>query len=236
MPQELFDQVEICLKEQLPFVLYRKPNNAELIGIFQSNDEVHYVKDFTETGFVFAPFNLNDNAILLKMDVVIKALYEQSEINDLNQNLSVAYNEIEKLRYFSEDISGNKYTIVANSASAILVDNNLVELSGVLANIVLSNKSTIYITSDSAKYNQITNNTNFFDNVKVIYEDNEVYSNNIDLNFEKNLIEIYGNVFYRNTSNKLYADKILLNLLTKNLKIIMKKKEDNILIISNYSK
>ena len=56
-------------------------------------------------------------------------------------------NEIEKLRYFSEDISGNKYTIVANSASAILVDNNLVELSGVLANIVLSNKSTIYITS-----------------------------------------------------------------------------------------
>ncbi|MEP3374552.1 MAG: chorismate-binding protein [Maribacter dokdonensis] len=101
MPQELFDQVEICLKEQLPFVLYRKPNNAELIGIFQSNDEVHYVKDFTETGFVFAPFNLNDNAILLKMDVVIKALYEQSEINDLNQNVSVAYNEIEKLRYLN---------------------------------------------------------------------------------------------------------------------------------------
>ncbi len=145
-------------------------------------------------------------------------------------------NEIEKLRYFSEDISGNKYTIKANSASAIIVDNNFVELSGVSANIVLSNKGTIYITSDSAKYNQITNNTNFFDNVKVVYEDNEVYSNYIDLSFDKNLIEIYGNVFYRNSSNKLYADKILLNLLTKNLKIIMKKKEDNILIISNYSK
>jgi lipopolysaccharide export system protein LptA len=145
-------------------------------------------------------------------------------------------NEIEKLRYFSEDITGNKYTIEANSASAMLVDSNLVELSGVLANIVLKSKGTIYITSDSAKYNQITNNTNFFDNVKVIYEDNEIYSNNIDLNFEKNLIEVYGNVFYKNPGNKLYADKILLNLLTKNLKIIMKKKEDNILIISNYSK
>ena len=49
-------------------------------------------------------------------------------------------------------------------------------------------------------------------------------------------IEIYGNVFYMNSNNKLYADKILLNILNKNLKIIMENEKDNILIINNYSK
>jgi hypothetical protein len=145
-------------------------------------------------------------------------------------------NIIEKLRYVSEDITGNKYTIIADSAVAGIQKSDLAELSGVTANIVLNDNSTIYITSDSAIYNQISNNTSFFGNVKVVFEDNEVYSNNIDLNFEKNLIEIYGNVFYMNSNNKLYADKILLNILNKNLKIIMENEKDNILIINNYSK
>ena len=145
-------------------------------------------------------------------------------------------NIIEKLRYVSEDITGNKYTIIADSAVAGIQKSDLAELSGVTANIVLNDNSTIYITSDSAIYNQISNNTSFFGNVKVVFEDNEVYSNNIDLNFEKNLIEIYGNVFYMSSDNKLYADKILLNMLNKNLNIIMENEKDNILIINNYSK
>ena len=145
-------------------------------------------------------------------------------------------NIIENLKYFSEDIAGNKYTIMADSAVAGIQKSDLAELSGVKANIVLDDNNTIYITSDSAIYNQISNNTSFFGNVKVVFEDNEVYSNNIDLNFEKNLIEIYGNVFYMNSDNKLYADKILLNMLNKNLNIIMENEKDNILIINNYSK
>ncbi|WP_282050249.1 chorismate-binding protein [Maribacter aquivivus] len=72
MVQELFDRAANCLKEQLPFVLYSKPNETELVGVFQNNDTIHKVNDFTETGFVFAPFDLNSDAILLKMDAVEK--------------------------------------------------------------------------------------------------------------------------------------------------------------------
>ena len=72
MMQELFNRAATCLKEQLPFVLYRKPNEIELTGVFQNNDEVHKIKDFTEKGFVFAPFNLKSDAILLKMDSIQK--------------------------------------------------------------------------------------------------------------------------------------------------------------------
>lgn len=44
---------------QQPFVVYRKPDEKRLVGYFQKNDHVYFVDDFTEKGFVFAPFKGN---------------------------------------------------------------------------------------------------------------------------------------------------------------------------------
>ncbi|HDZ03900.1 hypothetical protein LCGC14_0199260 [marine sediment metagenome] len=99
MMQELFNRAATCLKGQLPFVLYRKPNKNELIGVFQKNDEVHKIKDFTEKGFVFAPFDLNSGAILLKMDSIQKELVtieDNMVVKDIN---SIPLDVIEKARY-----------------------------------------------------------------------------------------------------------------------------------------
>ncbi|TDT44840.1 isochorismate synthase [Maribacter spongiicola] len=99
MVQELFERAENCLKEQLPFVLYSKPNDIELIGVFQNNDAVHKVKDFTETGFVFAPFDLSSNAIVLKMDAVEKVQLNRSHESVPIENNSLKNNSEEKSRY-----------------------------------------------------------------------------------------------------------------------------------------
>src|SRR5699024_3564859 len=52
------------LNHQLPFVMFLKPlesaaTTARVLGIFQQDDQLHVVSDFTESGFVMAPF---DNA------------------------------------------------------------------------------------------------------------------------------------------------------------------------------
>jgi len=45
-------------KEQnLPFVLYSKPNTSNLIGILQQNNTLYHVSDYSEQGFVFASFD-----------------------------------------------------------------------------------------------------------------------------------------------------------------------------------
>jgi len=45
-------------KEQnLPFVLYSKPNTSNLIGILQQNNTLYHVSDYSEKGFVFASFD-----------------------------------------------------------------------------------------------------------------------------------------------------------------------------------
>ena len=53
---DFFIKVKQQKAQNLPFVLYRKPNNIKLIGFFQNNDHLYFAENFEETGFVFAPF------------------------------------------------------------------------------------------------------------------------------------------------------------------------------------
>lgn len=63
----VFDKMNRHIKQNLPFVLYRKPNSKTVIGIFQVNDQLYFSKDFQEKGFVFAPFH-NDNVIVFPLE------------------------------------------------------------------------------------------------------------------------------------------------------------------------
>lgn len=54
---ELLQKASKQLQEKLPFVIYSKPNEAKIIGIFQKDDSLNYIEDFTEAGFVFASFD-----------------------------------------------------------------------------------------------------------------------------------------------------------------------------------
>ena len=52
------------LQNQLPFVLYNKPNARHLIGIFQRDATLNFVQDFKETGFILAPFDGKDIVLI----------------------------------------------------------------------------------------------------------------------------------------------------------------------------
>lgn len=52
-------------KSQRPFVLYRKPYKKSIKGLVQKDDDLHFVKDFSEQGFVMAPFDDKDTIVLI---------------------------------------------------------------------------------------------------------------------------------------------------------------------------
>ena len=55
---ELIDsKIQSQLQQNLPFVVYSKPNSGEITGFFQRKDTLFEVNDFTEKGFVFASFD-----------------------------------------------------------------------------------------------------------------------------------------------------------------------------------
>ena len=60
----IFNKIEESYKSKLPFVAYRKPNSLEISGFFMNDNTLHFTSMFTETGFVFAPFNCEEKSIL----------------------------------------------------------------------------------------------------------------------------------------------------------------------------
>ena len=143
-------------------------------------------------------------------------------------------NVIENLKYISEDLLGNTYTLVAKSASLKENKLNEVELFEVNAEIRQKNQEIIYIYSKTANYNKITNNTVFRKNVNVKYGEQTIDSETLKLNFKDNLIEILDNVNYINKDTKIFADKVEIDLLYKKLKISMISKKDKVQITGKY--
>ena len=54
---DLFIKVKIHYEQQLPFVLFCKPNSDKIVGLFQNNDHLYFLENFKELGFVFASFD-----------------------------------------------------------------------------------------------------------------------------------------------------------------------------------
>jgi len=152
---------------------------------------------------------------------------------DLTKN-EADKNEIQNLRYTSEDLQGNIYTITADSAQ--LIDDNLseVQLFKVYAEINQKNQDTIFINSETANYNKVNNNTIFNKKVNVKYGQQIINSEILKLNFLNNMIEILDNVQYTSKNTEIYADKVEINLLYKKLKISMINKEDKVKITGKY--
>ena len=164
--------------------------------------------------------NLSNN-VLEKTDSNI-------EQNNTDKNI------IENLKYVSEDLLGNTYTITAQSATLKKDKLNEVKLFEVNAEINRQNQETIYIYSQTANYNKMNNNTVFKKKVNVKYGNQTIDSGTLNLNFKDNSIEILDNVYYVNKNTKIKADKVEIDLLYKKLKISMINKKDKVNIISKY--
>ena len=65
---DFFDKLEHQLKNNLPFAAYSKPNSDEVKAMLQEDDKMHKVSNYNESGFVFAPFNDREDAILIPLD------------------------------------------------------------------------------------------------------------------------------------------------------------------------
>lgn len=63
----LNDYLSINKETEKPFVLFSKPNSKQLIGVFQKNMNHYKTSDFTEAGFVFAPFH-GEEALLIPLE------------------------------------------------------------------------------------------------------------------------------------------------------------------------
>ncbi|MEB8329290.1 chorismate-binding protein [Flavobacteriaceae bacterium KMM 6897] len=115
MLQQLLQRIEKQLLEDRPLVVYRKPGQKLVKGIFQSDTQLHHCADFKESGFVFAPFDTNNAVILIPQDEVMETQFEPSEqptdqatrleidfpptgINEMNFHLELVAKAIDEIK------------------------------------------------------------------------------------------------------------------------------------------
>ena len=151
-----------------------------------------------------------------------------------DKNLSTKNTEtnlISDLRYFSIDDEGNRYEIISKFGEMTSDNSDIILMTNVIATIDIYNSEPIIITSNFAKYNIKNYDTKFKENVLVKHVDNKLNGENLDLSFQNNLMLMYNNIIYQNLDTKLFADKIEIDLITKDSKIIMNDKKSKIKMI-----
>ena len=159
----------------------------------------------------------------------------KTEKGEIKNNVkSNDQNLIKDLSYFSKDIHGNEYIIKAKTGTADIENPNLINLKIVNAKIKFDKKNEIIVTSQEAIYNNTTYDTKFSGDVLITFEDQLVTCDLLEAKLSENIAIISGNIFYKNFSSEIYADKIEFNLLDRSSKISMFNENEKIKI--NYIK
>ena len=138
----------------------------------------------------------------------------QIEEKEINQS-----NSLQNITYDSVDREGRKYIVTAESGFFNEQEPDIVFMNNANAKIVLLDGSIIYIKSSTAEYNSLNYDTKFQKDVKLKFLEHNVFCNNLNIFFQDNLLEAYNDLIYKNLDIILRADKIEIDLLTKNSKI-----------------
>jgi len=112
-----FKALEAQYSNQLPFVVYSRPINSIIKCWLQKDDSLHKTEIFTESGFVFAPFDIDNQSILLP------ETHCQHDMLEVESELEVEVEEAQKLLNSDEIAKNNHLDLVLKGISEISKGN-----------------------------------------------------------------------------------------------------------------
>ena len=145
-----------------------------------------------------------------------------------NKNSSSTY--IDNIDYVSIDAKGNEYQVTAEFGEIKIENSDIMLLTNVIAYVYIKDSDTVKITSNFGKYNSKNSDTNFSKNVIVVYPGHKITGEYLDFSFLNNLGIMSTNVIYNGNKVNLFADKIEMDLKTKDIKIFMNDANKKVLI------
>ena len=177
--------------------------------------------------------------VFLKTYFFKKQIIFLDDSNSKNSNLPIdkTYDEVSSnlmydIKYENKDKEGNGY-IISSAVGKLNIDKpNFIFMEKVTAVINLQNSTPINIISDKASYNSLNYDTRFSGNVLAIFSEHNIMSDNFDVFFKNNEAIISNNIIYEHLGKSMKADKIKIDLITKNSTISMYDDLEKIEIIN----
>lgn len=129
--ETLFHSITSHFSKNLPFVVYQKPNSTKVCALFQDDAIVNTTNTFTESGFVFAPFDDKKKVILIP--------------NHSYKEEVVTFPEITpKIEHASNDISEERAAHIKLVSKGV---HTILDKSNVLEKVVLSRAENMATTA-----------------------------------------------------------------------------------------
>ena len=139
-------------------------------------------------------------------------------------------NLTKEIEYITSNKEGDIFKILAKYGKTNIKNSDILDLKEVDGIISSSKRSDIYITSDFAEYNYDNQNSKFYSNVIIKYDNKVITCDNLDLKIKTNYAIAYNNVEIKDDNSVMKAQVVKLNILTKDIEI---NSQDKIKIITN---
>jgi len=116
----------------------------------------------------------------------------------------------------------NKPFKIKSEKAYILIKNpDVVYMTNMSVTLDMDDGRVVIITSDKGKYNKVTYDCFFENNVKAIDGETTVLAENLDLLATEDSATVYNNVFLTNDKGSLRADKVYYDFETKHYQVSM---------------
>ena len=139
--------------------------------------------------------------------------------------LEEGVNRFENVEYKGIDNTGNKFTIGSQFAEFKKEKPELIFMENVECFFTFKDNTVLLISSKKGIYNNISNDMQFSEDVKMDYLENTIFSDRANFNNYENQLLIAGNVRGDGPTTNLKADELDFDLNTKDLKISMYSEE-----------
>ncbi len=137
------------------------------------------------------------------------------------ESIEEGINKFENVEYEGIDNGGNRFVIGSKYAQFEKESPEVIHMEEINCTFFFKDKTILTIIADTGIFNNVTNDMNFSDNVRMDYLQNVLFSDRALFNNYENQLLVDGNIRGEGPQANLEADELDFDLNTKNLKISM---------------
>ena len=115
----------------------------------------------------------------------------------------------------------NTFSVMSEKAHILNKEPDVVYMTNMHVILYLDNGRIVNILSNKGRYNKVTYDCFFEDDVRATDEETKIFSDNLDLLATEDSVKIYNNVIVNYPEASLRADKIDYDFVTKYFKVSM---------------
>ena len=150
----------------------------------------------------------------LKEEKIVK----KNEIVIAEENQANIFEHVEYKGIYNID---TPFVINSDKANITKEEPNIVYMTNMNVILHLNDGRTVTITSDRGRYNKVTHDCYFENNVRATDGESLILAENLDLLSNKNTVFVYNDVVLTGNKGSLQADKINYDLSTRKFHISM---------------